>query len=208
MKNKVLFVLILIWLLTACAKPSTQTALQNQIQLPPQAVHQVPVQIPDQIRPWVLVDTKAKTLKVMRGNTSLEVFDNVAFGSSGAGIKAYRGDHKTPLGTFRVGWLNEKSRFNYFIGLDYPNLDYAERAHRYRLIDSSTYYAIRSALEQGRTPPQDTPLGGSIGIHGLGAGNPQVHAEFNWTDGCVALDNQQIMRLAQWVGVGTRVVIQ
>jgi len=29
----------------------------------------------------------------------------------------------------------------------------------------------------------------------------------NWTQGCVALTNQQIDELAKWVEVGTRVVI-
>ena len=207
-KNELLLLLGSVGLLTACANAVTQTQPMHPVQIPPQVIRQIPNQIPDQTRPWVLVDTNTKTLKVMIGDNTLEIFDNVAFGSSGVGIKNYRGDHKTPVGVFRVGWVNERSRFNYFIGLDYPNLEYADRAYRQRRIDDSTYYAIRGALEKGYTPPQDTSLGGSIGIHGLGAGDPRVHTDFNWTDGCVALDNQQIMRLAQWVEIGTRVVIR
>jgi L,D-peptidoglycan transpeptidase YkuD (ErfK/YbiS/YcfS/YnhG family) len=95
-----------------------------------------------------------------------------------------------------------------FIGLDYPNLDYARQAYQQKRIDSVDYFHIRVALKQGRVPPQDTPLGGAIGIHGVGAGSAWVHANFDWTDGCVALDNQQIWRLAQWVQVGTRVEIR
>ena len=129
----------------------------------------------------------------MNGDRPVESFRQIALGSSGAGIKFKRGDNKTPLGVFRVGWINDHSRFKTFIGLDYPNPDYAERALRERRIDALTYERIRAAWSKGRTPPQDTPLGGQIGIHGVGAGNPGVHsAGINWTSGCIALDNRQI----------------
>ncbi|HPF58655.1 MAG TPA: L,D-transpeptidase [Candidatus Competibacteraceae bacterium] len=159
--------------------------------------------------PWLLIDTKADKLMVMQNAQPVEVFHQIAVGSSGAGLKYQRGDNKTPLGVFRVGWVNDHSRFNKFIGLDYPNPDYAERALRERRIDRSTYERIRSAWISGRTPPQDTPLGGQIGIHGVGAGNPRVHeAGIDWTSGCVALDNWQINALRPWIKVGMRVEIR
>ncbi|RUQ30853.1 MAG: L,D-transpeptidase [Candidatus Competibacteraceae bacterium] len=158
---------------------------------------------------WLLVDTKADTLTVMNGNRPVESFRRIALGSSGAGIKDRRGDNKTPLGVFRVGWINEHSRFKTFIGLDYPNPDYAARALREHRIDALTYERIRAAWSKGRTPPQDTPLGGQIGIHGVGAGDPGIHsAGINWTSGCIALDNRQIDALKPWVKVGMRVEIR
>ena len=60
---------------------------------------------------------------------------------------------------------------------------------------------------QGQTPPQNTALGGYIGIHGLGNRDPAIHKKMNWTDGCIALTDEQIEQLAQWIDVGTRVVI-
>jgi lipoprotein-anchoring transpeptidase ErfK/SrfK len=68
--------------------------------------------------------------------------------------------------------------------------------------------SILKALQQHRTPPQNTPLGGRLGIHGIGRANPAIHKAINWTDGCVALTNQQIRQLSPWVQVGTRVVIR
>ena len=85
--------------------------------------------------PWLLVDTKADNLSIMQGNRPVKVFRPIALGSSGAGVKFRRGDNKTPPGVFRVGWINDQSRFKTFIGLDYPNLDYAERALREQRID-------------------------------------------------------------------------
>ena len=158
---------------------------------------------------WLLVDTKADKLMVMQGNRPVKVFHQIALGSSGAGVKFSRGDNKTPLGVFRVGWINDHSRFKTFIGLDYPNPDYAERALREHRIDALTYERIRAAWNNGHTPPQDTPLGGQIGIHGVGAGNPGVQgAGIDWTSGCVALDNRQIDALRPWVRKGMRVEIR
>ena len=187
-------------LLSACAPNAVDTAIP-----PPVAANNASAPSGS----WLLVDTKADALIVMNGDRPVESFRQIALGSSGAGIKFKRGDNKTPLGVFRVGWINDHSRFKTFIGLDYPNPDYAERALRERQIDALTYERIRAAWSKGRTPPQDTPLGGQIGIHGVGAGNPGVHsAGINWTSGCIALDNRQIDALMPWVKVGMRVEIR
>jgi murein L,D-transpeptidase YafK len=144
----------------------------------------------------------------MRGSHVLKVFDHIAIGRRGAGAKRWSGDNITPLGVFRVGWMKLSKHYNFFIGLNYPNLEYAQKAYRERRIDGIAYWRIRHALESDHTPPQDTQLGGYIGIHGLGKGDPYVHANFNWTSGCIALNNQQIQDLAGWVQVGTRVEIR
>jgi lipoprotein-anchoring transpeptidase ErfK/SrfK len=63
-------------------------------------------------------------------------------------------------------------------------------------------------VQAGKTPPQHTPLGGYIGIHGVGSGDPEVHRAYNWTNGCVALTNAQIDILAEWARAGTPVEIR
>lgn len=192
---------VLAGLLSACAPNPVQESL------PPLLAVDRTITPPD--GSWLLVDTQADTLSIMKGNRPVEVFRQIALGSSGAGVKSQRGDNKTPKGVFRVGWINDQSRFKTFIGLDYPNPDYAERALREHRIDRNTYERIRAAWNSGQTPPQNTPLGGQIGIHGVGAGNPQVHsAGINWTSGCIALDNRQIDALRPWVKKGMRVEIR
>ncbi len=199
--RQIIFVGILAGLLGGCA--------MNEVQTPPPAPLLAPSRATVPNEPWLLVDTKADNLVIMRGQQPVRVFHQVALGSSGAGLKFRRGDNKTPLGVFRVGWINDHSRFKKFIGLDYPNLDYAEQALREHRIDRLTYERIRAAWISGHTPPQDTPLGGQIGIHGVGFGDPSIHsAGINWTSGCVALDNSQIDALRPWVKVGMRVEIR
>jgi murein L,D-transpeptidase YafK len=158
---------------------------------------------------WLLVDTRSDRLTVMGVQGPLEVFEPIALGARGAGLKQRRGDDVTPLGSFRVAWVNPDSRFSLFIGLDYPNLEYAHIALRQGRIDQPTFERIRGALAAGRTPPQDTPLGGQIGIHGIGGGDPLIHrAGFDWTKGCIAVNDVQIHRLASWIGPGTRVEVR
>ncbi len=156
---------------------------------------------------WLLVDTSAQSLMVMEGQTIKQRFDNISVGRNGTAPLRYRGDNTTPLGTFRIAWVNPNSRYKTFFGFDYPNLPLAEQALRRGLIDLAAYNEISSAIRHGQLPPQNTPLGGYLGIHGLGRADPKIHATMNWTQGCIALTNQQIDELSQWIEVGTRVVI-
>jgi len=116
-------------------------------------------------------------------------------------------DQKTPLGTYHVRRINSESRFHLFFGLDYPSPEQAVRAYQSNRINARELEAIYSAHRRGEEPSFDTPLGGAIGIHGLGNGDPGIHEDFNWTDGCVALTNEQVDELATWVQAGTKVVI-
>lgn len=158
---------------------------------------------------WVLVDTQALTLTVFSPeNHVLARFRNIAIGSGGVAEIHLRGDETTPRGTFHVTRIDRHSRFGTFYGLDYPTARIAWGAYVEGQITTEEYDAIIMALRQHRTPPQDTPLGGQIGIHGLGDGNAEVHQAVNWTNGCVALNNRQLRRLARWMHVGTKVVIR
>ena len=156
---------------------------------------------------WVMIDVAKQTLSILQGDHIKQTFRNISVGRNGYTLNRHEGDGKTPLGVFHIAWINPNSRFHLFFGLDYPNQQYAEAAFRHKLIDYDTYSAINRALYRGDLPPQDTPLGGNIGIHGLGQGNRYIHETTNWTEGCIALTNEQIDKLSQWITLGTKVVI-
>lgn len=156
---------------------------------------------------WILIDTGDRTLTVMQGEKPLREFRNASIGRNGATGHKLRQDNKTPLGSFRVSRINNHSVYHRFIGLDYPDLDYARRALAAGVITQADFTAIRGAHEQGREPPGSTPLGGSIGIHGIGDGDPRVHEDFNWTEGCVALTNEEVDELTRWIRLGMVVLI-
>jgi murein L,D-transpeptidase YafK len=157
---------------------------------------------------WLRVDTRDATLTVMKGDKPQEVFSNIAIGSYGKTYFKMKGDRRTPLGRFTIAWIPAKSQYHRFLGLNYPDLERADRALVDGDITESQWQAIRRASEANRRPPQDTPLGGFIGIHGTGAGDVKIHRQYNWTSGCIALTNEQIDRLMEWVRIGTPVEIR
>ena len=157
---------------------------------------------------WILVDTRKMVLSVLEGNRVRKTFDGISIGRAGAALNKTAGDNRTPLGEFRLVRITSDSAFNRFFGIDYPTVAHARRAYRAGAIDYRDYAAIFNASKKGAIPPQTTPLGGNIGIHGIGPGDPEVHDEFNWTQGCIALTNQQIDDLSRWVYLGMRVVIR
>jgi murein L,D-transpeptidase YafK len=157
---------------------------------------------------WLLVETAPHVLKVMEGDHDLEVFERIALGRRGVGLFKERGDYKTPLGEYHIGWINENSRYHRFFGFTYPNRENAERAFTTGLIGPDTYRTILRTSIGAAIPPQNTVLGGQIGIHGLGRASLAVHEFFDWTQGCIAMTNEQIDRLSTWVKKGTLVVIR
>ncbi len=156
----------------------------------------------------IIVDTDAETLTVIRGTRVVKTFQDVAIGRYGKTYFKSQGDNKTPLGNYTIGWVNRDSRYYIFLGLTYPDQPAADRALQDGRISEAQWQDIRIALTTGKTPPQQTPLGGYIGIHGLGEGDVTVHQQYNWTNGCVALTNAQMDQLLQWARIGTPVEIR
>ena len=111
---------------------------------------------------------------------------NVALGADPVGHKVQRGDNRTPEGTYAVVLKNPNSRGYKSLKISYPNLEDKQKA-----------------WQAGLDP------GGDICIHGLwwDTQDPQTHWQSNWTQGCVALNNQEIDELYQYTAVGTAVRI-
>jgi len=158
--------------------------------------------------PWIFVDTHKMTLSVLEGDTVRRTYKKISIGRAGTTTDKKQGDDKTPLGEFHLVRIAPKTLFHRFFGFDYPTMEQAERALQAGTIGQEHYEAIRRALQAGEIPPQETPLGGYLGIHGVGKGDPAIHADFNWTHGCIGLTNQQIDDLSNWIHIGMRVVIR
>ncbi|MFN8643265.1 MAG: L,D-transpeptidase [Candidatus Binatia bacterium] len=56
----------------------------------------------------------------------------------------------------------------------------------------------------GDTPPPRTRLGGMVGIHGFGS---RDYVPIDWTEGCIAVSNEEIEYLYDLTPVGTPVII-
>lgn len=157
---------------------------------------------------WIHIDTEKSKLYVMKNNKISLVFHNISFGRNGPSYTKIRNDEKTPIGRYKVMWINRKSQYRLFFGLNYPNKNDAKIAFNENIIDYGTFNEIVARINKGKLPSQRTPLGGNIGIHGLGDADPIVHKRYNWTKGCIALTNKQILRLKRYIKIGTIVVIK
>ncbi len=157
---------------------------------------------------WLLIDTQEKVIQVKQGARTLASFKNISIGRQGAGHKYKLGDDITPLGEYKVAYTNDSSHFRRFFGLNYPSPSDAGLALSDARISLADYQKIMQAHGKGVMPPQNTGLGGQIGIHGVGSGNKQVQGIFDWTHGCIALSNSQIDKLAKWVYTGMQVKIK
>ena len=150
-----------------------------------------------------------RLLHLKRGNQIIRTF-NAAFGKGLSGPKRIRGDNKTPVGEYRIVEYITDSKFHFFMQLNYPNTLDAWHGYQDQLITASEYKQIIAAIKQNLLPPQDTALGGQIGIHGIGETTDEtlkIHAAVNWTEGCIALTNQDINFLRRYAVPGTRVHI-
>jgi uncharacterized protein YijF (DUF1287 family) len=151
---------------------------------------------------WIKVWKQERKLFLIRGDRVERTF-RVALGAQNpTGPKVKRGDGATPEGRFFIAELDAAPAAGRYgarsLRLSYPSVADARRGLRDGLIDKPTYLAIVRAVRKGEVPPQHTALGGSIRIHGGGAGR-------DWTLGCIALDDEDVIALYAEVGKGTRV---
>jgi murein L,D-transpeptidase YafK len=128
----------------------------------------------------------------------------IALGKDPAAAKLFRGDGRTPEGTYYICEKHERSRFRRFLGISYPNVDDAERAFAEHLISADEWADIFLANRRQATPPWSTLMGGRVGIHGYGGRKP---VPIDWTQGCIAVSDPDIDYLYARVPIGTQVII-
>jgi hypothetical protein len=134
----------------------------------------------------VIVDKSAHKLYLVNKGKLARTFP-CELGRNPAFQKLYAGDGATPEGKYSVTKVkNRGSKYYKALLLDYPNPNDRER------------FAANRA--NGSIPSGVGP-GGYIEIHGMGGRG------LDWTDGCVALTNEDMDAVLAAVGVGTPVTI-
>lgn len=115
------------------------------------------------------------------------------FGGDPINDKRMMGDMCTPEGNFYITDIRDHFIWGHFIEIDYPNMN------SWLKHDQAKYY---------NSIPADADIGGDIGLHGVADGlEYYVEAKNNWTEGCVALKNNDVNELATHLAVGTPVKI-
>jgi len=160
--------------LVACAALCMAAALPAE-NYPPPAGSLMPAKatpLPHITR--VVVHKAERRLELMRGGEVLRSY-KVALGLVPEGHKERAGDFRTPEGRYLLTRRNARSDFFLSIQVSYPN-------------DSD----MRKARKNGWDP------GGSIMIHGMPnrlKRDPNYYSERDWTDGCIAVSNSDMVEI-------------
>ena len=134
----------------------------------------------------VIVHKAARKLELLQAGRVFATY-RIALGRDPDGPKQQKGDGRTPEGVYTLDWRNSNSNFYRSIHISYPRA-----------------WDDLGAERWGVSP------GGEIMIHGLPNGVPAArvgHPYVDWTDGCIALTNEEMDDLWARVDDGTTIII-
>ena len=134
----------------------------------------------------VVVHKKERRMTLFSKGEAIKTY-KVALGGNPVGPKEREGDKKTPEGAYVIDSRNRDSRYHLSLHISYPNDQDKKRAK-----------------ELGVSP------GGDITIHGIKSGYSWVgplHVGADWTQGCIAVTDEEIEEIDRLVPDGTVIEI-
>ena len=133
---------------------------------------------------FVRVHKAARTMELWQGSRLVHVISGLQLGDAPVGPKRFEGDERTPEGRYVIDWANPNSSYYLSLHISYPNA--SDRAY---------------AAAQGRS------AGGMIMIHGQPNALLVGRVPGDWTDGCIAVSNEEMDALWDAVPDGTPIEI-
>ena len=134
----------------------------------------------------VLVDKSDRKMWLIANGKKYREY-SISLGDNPIGHKQQEGDEKTPEGNYTIDFRNPNSRYHLSLHIDYPNTE-----------------------DKARAKARGVSPGGDIFIHGLPNGLSWTPAAFqgrDWTDGCIAVNNDEIKELWALIKNGTPIEI-
>jgi murein L,D-transpeptidase YafK len=135
----------------------------------------------------MVVEKSRHTLTLFQSGVVVRTYQ-IALGKQPIGDKVRIGDGRTPEGVFRIDFRNAQSKYHKALHISYPDAAHLQRA--------SALGAI---------------AGGDIMIHGLPPAYAKLgaaHREFDWTNGCIAVTDEEIEEIWQAVPNGAMIQIK
>jgi murein L,D-transpeptidase YafK len=158
---------------------------------------------------YLLIDRRNYRIELYSDKLLIKTY-KAAFGKSSSTIKTSGSDNVTPIGEYKICSKDTLTKYHKFIHLNYPNDLDAGEALRRGYVNKDEFASIMLAFNKNECPPKETKLGNDIGIHGIGTYNAifkNLPFIFNWTNGSIAVSNENIDELYNIVKVGTAVKI-
>lgn len=160
--------------------------------------------------PNIVVDRKTYQLGLYEDTVLVKSY-RVSFGRNISKAKNRFDDNATPVGEYKICDVDTLNRYHKFLKLNYPNLEDATEVLRLGLISQKEFDDIRFQYYYGDCPEYNDVLGGNIGIHGIGRLNyifKNLPFVYNWTDGSIAMSNENIDEIYSVIGKGVKVVVK
>jgi murein L,D-transpeptidase YafK len=132
----------------------------------------------------VLVLKGERKLLLMKGEEVLKTYI-ISLGGNPVGGKIRQGDSKTPEGNYVLDRHNAHSQYHKSIHISYPNAEDVARARK-----------------------RGVPPGGDVFVHGLPNDFHGPSGRGDWTEGCIAVTNQEIDEIWWAVADGTPIEIR
>lgn len=133
---------------------------------------------------FVLVDKSDRVIVLYNNRQPIRVYRGISFGDAPLGHKRFQGDERTPEGLYTIDTRNPQSSYHLSLRISYPNADDRDYAARF-----------------GQSP------GGDIFIHGQPNGyGGRIRGD--WTDGCIAVGNEEIEEMWGLIADGTPIRIR
>ncbi|MBW8309344.1 MAG: L,D-transpeptidase family protein [Candidatus Paracaedibacteraceae bacterium] len=135
----------------------------------------------------IVVEKSKRRLHLWCGEKVVKTY-KVALGKNPIGHKEREGDYRTPEGAYKISGKNPGSQLHKSVRISYSNQQ------------------DKLAAQQKSVKP-----GGDIMIHGLGkefAAFGKMHRTYDWTQGCIAVTNEEMDEIYQLTKVGTSIEIK
>ncbi len=135
----------------------------------------------------ILIIKHQRLLHLKSGDTIIKTY-TIALGKEPLGAKQFEGDNKTPEGEYIIYNKSTQSEFYKSLGISYPN-----------------------EAEKEFAANMNKSAGGQIRIHGFKndfMGDQEAGKKEDWTAGCIAVTNQEMDEIYEWIEVGTRIYIE
>ena len=158
----------------------------------------------------IIVDRRSYTLRLFEDTVLIKTY-RASFGRNLLEPKSRADDNATPVGEYKICDIDTTHIYYKFLKLNYPNVNDAAEALRKGLITQKEYDQLKFEFYYEGCIRLKTMLGNNFGIHGIGRLNyifKNLPFVYNWTDGSIALSNENIDEIYSVIKEGTKVVIK
>ncbi len=160
--------------------------------------------------PVIYINRSTYTVNLYQDTIFIKSY-RASFGKNVSVPKTKANDFATPVGEYKICSIDTSHVYYKFLKLNYPNLIDDSEGLRKGLITQKEFDQLSFEYYYAECPTLKTELGGNIGIHGIGRMNyifKNLPFVFNWTDGSIAVSNEDIDEICTVVKKGTKVVIK